>query len=76
MTFEFLGVPIGGIGCGTINRGWKGDFCRWSLKPGIYTYDVVEANQVMEMLAMSLFITWCNKPVFNVYFRALNLRPL
>ncbi|XP_038074179.1 non-lysosomal glucosylceramidase-like [Patiria miniata] len=39
------GVPIGGIGCGAINRGWKGEFCRWSLTPGIYTYDIVEANQ-------------------------------
>ncbi|XP_071795230.1 non-lysosomal glucosylceramidase-like [Asterias amurensis] len=39
------GVPIGGIGCGAINRGWKGGFCRWSLNPGIYTYNLVEANQ-------------------------------
>ncbi|XP_072050997.1 non-lysosomal glucosylceramidase-like [Amphiura filiformis] len=42
---SIYGVPIGGIGCGAINRGWKGDFCRWSLTPGIYTYNVVEANQ-------------------------------
>ena len=49
--FNFVkpaGVPIGGIGCGAINRGWKGDFCRWSLRPGIYTYDIVDANQVRE----------------------------
>lgn len=39
------GVPIGGIGCGAIDRGWKGDFCRWSLTPGVYTYDKVEINQ-------------------------------
>ncbi|XP_070542370.1 non-lysosomal glucosylceramidase-like isoform X2 [Ptychodera flava] len=39
------GVPVGGIGCGCINRGWKGDFCRWSLTPGMYTYDIVPANQ-------------------------------
>lgn len=39
------GVPLGGIGCGTINRGWKGDFCRWQLKPGIYTYDIPSSDQ-------------------------------
>lgn len=39
------GVPIGGIGAGTINRGWKGDFSRWSLTPGLYTYKTVEVNQ-------------------------------
>nr|XP_054756526.1 non-lysosomal glucosylceramidase-like [Lytechinus pictus] len=39
------GVPVGGIGCGAIDRGWKGDFCRWSLSPGRYTYDNVELNQ-------------------------------
>ncbi|XP_070541626.1 non-lysosomal glucosylceramidase-like, partial [Ptychodera flava] len=42
---QIYGVPVGGIGCGCINRGWKGDFCRWSLTPGIYTYDIVQANQ-------------------------------
>lgn len=24
-----MGVPIGGIGSGAINRGWRGDFCRY-----------------------------------------------
>ncbi|XP_077988859.1 non-lysosomal glucosylceramidase-like [Glandiceps talaboti] len=42
---QIYGVPLGGIGGGSINRGWKGEFCRWSLTPGIYTYDTVEANQ-------------------------------
>lgn len=23
------GVPIGGIGAGSITRGWRGDFVRW-----------------------------------------------
>ena len=39
-------MPLGGIGAGSIGRGWKGDFNRWQLKPGIYTYDVVDVNQV------------------------------
>ncbi|XP_031554727.1 non-lysosomal glucosylceramidase-like [Actinia tenebrosa] len=42
---QVYGVPLGGIGCGTIGRGWKGEFNRWQLKPGMYSYDYVEANQ-------------------------------
>jgi non-lysosomal glucosylceramidase len=40
-----LGVPIGGIGCGTIGRGYRGEFCRFQLKPGLYEYNTVDANQ-------------------------------
>ena len=40
-----LGVPIGGIGGGTIGRGFKGEFCRYALQPGIYKYNTVLANQ-------------------------------
>ncbi|CAH1646576.1 unnamed protein product [Spodoptera littoralis] len=32
------GCPIGGIGGGTIGRGFKGEFCRFQLYPGIYEY--------------------------------------
>lgn len=39
-------MPLGGIGCGSIGRGWKGDFNRWQLTPGMYSYDAVHANQV------------------------------
>ncbi|XP_077870346.1 non-lysosomal glucosylceramidase-like [Saccoglossus kowalevskii] len=42
---QSYGVPLGGIGCGCINRGWKGDFCRWSLIPGMYTHDTVQTDQ-------------------------------
>jgi len=28
-----MGVPLGGIGCGTIGRGWRGDFLRWTILP-------------------------------------------
>lgn len=48
----FAGVPLGGIGCGSIGRGWKGDFNRWQLTPGMYNYTYIEANQVR--LSMSL----------------------
>lgn len=40
------GVPMGGIGCGTIGRSYSGDFCRYQLMPGIYEHETVEANMV------------------------------
>ncbi|XP_049963211.1 non-lysosomal glucosylceramidase [Schistocerca serialis cubense] len=42
---QIYGVPLGGIGCGTIGRGFKGEFCRYQLKPGVYEYALVHANQ-------------------------------
>ena len=38
------GVPCGGIGSGTIGRGTTGEFLRFQINPGIYTYDVVAAD--------------------------------
>ena len=38
------GVPCGGIGSGTIGRGTTGEFLRFQINPGIYTYDVVTAD--------------------------------
>ncbi len=40
-----LGVPLGGLGGGTITRGCRGDFNRWQLKPGDYGYHAVAADQ-------------------------------
>lgn len=42
---QIYGVPIGGIGSGTIGRGYKGEFCRYQLRPGMYEYNIVDANQ-------------------------------
>ncbi|XP_056317295.1 non-lysosomal glucosylceramidase [Danio aesculapii] len=42
---QIYGVPLGGIGGGSITRGWKGEFCRWQLNPGMYHYKTVIANQ-------------------------------
>lgn len=39
------GTPIGGIGSGTIGRGFAGEFCRFNLKPGLYEYNTVVADQ-------------------------------
>uniref|UniRef100_A0AAR2LAB5 Non-lysosomal glucosylceramidase n=1 Tax=Pygocentrus nattereri TaxID=42514 RepID=A0AAR2LAB5_PYGNA len=44
-TILFVGAPLGGIGGGTITRGWKGEFCRWQLNPGMYHYKTVIADQ-------------------------------
>lgn len=43
---QIYGCPIGGIGCGTIGRSFRGDFCRYQLVPGIYEHQSVEANMV------------------------------
>ncbi|GJQ71601.1 hypothetical protein Trydic_g11303 [Trypoxylus dichotomus] len=42
---QIYGVPIGGIGCGSIGRGYRGEFCRFQLRPGRYEYETIEANQ-------------------------------
>uniref|UniRef100_A0A8C1SKV4 Non-lysosomal glucosylceramidase n=1 Tax=Cyprinus carpio TaxID=7962 RepID=A0A8C1SKV4_CYPCA len=42
---QIYGAPLGGIGGGSITRGWRGDFCRWQLNPGMYHYKSVIANQ-------------------------------
>lgn len=40
-----FGVPLGGIGGGSINRGWRGDFRRWTIRPGFVHHQVVYADQ-------------------------------
>ncbi len=39
------GVPIGGMGCGSIGRGYKGDFARWHLRTGAHEYYPSLPNQ-------------------------------
>lgn len=41
----YMGVPLGGLGSGTITRGWQGDFPRWQMQPGMYRYATVPADQ-------------------------------
>ncbi|GMH54079.1 hypothetical protein TrRE_jg11970 [Triparma retinervis] len=38
------GVPLGGVGGGSIGRGVRGEFRRWSLYPGRYRHTVVEGD--------------------------------
>ncbi|MGB4678382.1 MAG: non-lysosomal glucosylceramidase [Aggregatilineales bacterium] len=40
-----MGVPLGGLGGGSITRGWLGDFVRWQMQPGITHYRSVPADQ-------------------------------
>uniref|UniRef100_A0A182NUN0 Uncharacterized protein n=1 Tax=Anopheles dirus TaxID=7168 RepID=A0A182NUN0_9DIPT len=42
---QIYGAPLGGIGAGTIGRGFAGEFCRYQLRPGLYEYNTVHANQ-------------------------------
>ncbi|KAG4076220.1 hypothetical protein HA402_014769 [Bradysia odoriphaga] len=42
---QMFGAPIGGIGGGTIGRGYAGEFSRFQLRPGIYEHNTVHANQ-------------------------------
>jgi non-lysosomal glucosylceramidase len=39
------GVPLGGMGGGSIGRGWRGDFRRWMMRPGKFFYKSVAADQ-------------------------------
>lgn len=41
---QIYGVPIGGIGTGTIGRSYTGEFTRFQLVPGIYEHETAKAN--------------------------------
>jgi len=53
------GVPLGGIGSGSITRGYRGDFTRFQLIPGRYEYNEVLANQFLVTIRRR------NKTVFS-----------
>lgn len=42
---SIYGCPLGGIGCGTVGRGYRGEFCRFQMLPGLYDHHIVQANQ-------------------------------
>lgn len=52
----YQGVPLGGIGGGSIGRGWRGDFRRWQLRPGVIYNPPVWADQ------FSLFVQRGDRP--------------
>ncbi|KAJ4751721.1 Non-lysosomal glucosylceramidase [Rhynchospora pubera] len=47
------GVPLGGIGAGSIGRSYKGDFQRWQLFPGVCEDKPVPANQFSVFVSRS-----------------------
>ena len=49
--FNDTGAPIGGIGSGTIGRGYRGEFCRFQMVPGMYEHNTVEEDQVNKHIA-------------------------
>lgn len=40
-----LGAPLGGLGSGSVTRGWRGSFNRWHLQAGMVEYRPVTADQ-------------------------------
>lgn len=62
---QIYGCPIGGIGCGTIGRSFKGDFCRYQLIPGIYEHESIDAN---------LFTVCVRRKGVTVYQQALSTK--
>ncbi len=51
-----MGVPLGGIGSGSITRGWRGGFRRWQMRPGFIQLGEVFADQ------FSLYVEHENQP--------------
>jgi non-lysosomal glucosylceramidase len=62
---QIYGVPLGGIGTGSIGRSFLGDFCRYQLIPGLYEHNLVESN---------MFIVNIRKKCSTVYQQALTIR--
>jgi non-lysosomal glucosylceramidase len=58
-----MGVPLGGLGGGSITRGWRGDFVRWQLQAGIVNHETVLADQ---------FSLWTQRPGEESYSLVLN----
>lgn len=48
-----MGVPLGGLGGGSLVRGFRGDFNRWQMQPGMVHYGAVPADQ---------FSLWVQRP--------------
>ncbi|ONK57752.1 uncharacterized protein A4U43_C09F3730 [Asparagus officinalis] len=52
-TTSCQGVPLGGIGAGSIGRSYRGDFQRWQLFPGVREDKSVLANQFSVFVSRS-----------------------
>lgn len=61
-----MGVPLGGLGGGTVTRGFRGDFVRWQLQAGMVHYGALAADQ---------FSLWAQRPGQPARAIVLNPRP-
>ncbi len=61
-----MGVPLGGLGGGTVTRGFRGDFIRWQMQAGMVHYGAVAADQ---------FSLWAQRPAQPPQAMVLNPRP-
>ncbi|XP_037079979.1 non-lysosomal glucosylceramidase-like isoform X2 [Pollicipes pollicipes] len=48
---QIYGVPLGGIGSGTMGRGFRGEFTRFQMRPGLYDYGTADADQFIVSVA-------------------------
>ena len=62
---EFHGVPIGGLGTGSIGRTYRGDVARWHLEVGRHRHEAVAAD------GFSLFVGGPEGPRRAVVLSAL-----
>ncbi|CAF4494167.1 unnamed protein product [Rotaria socialis] len=56
---QIYGAPLGGLGCGTIGRGFRGEFCRYQLVPGLYEFQTVETNTFTVCIRRRHTTTYC-----------------
>jgi non-lysosomal glucosylceramidase len=61
---QVYGVPLGGVGTGSIGRSYTGEFLRYQIIPGIYEHESVDAN---------LFTVCIRKKSNTVYQQALTV---
>jgi non-lysosomal glucosylceramidase len=59
------GVPLGGMGSGSISRGFRGEFKNWHIIPGLCETSPVMENQFSVMLSSSFCCCWLINLVYG-----------
>ena len=74
---QIYGVPMGGIGTGTIGRSFTGEFTRYQLVPGIYEHETCEANMFTVCLRRKKHTVYqqalCTKRIKQKGFKSWNM---
>jgi non-lysosomal glucosylceramidase len=65
----WAGLPLGGLGAGSIGRTWRGDFARWHLDVGSHRFESLPANQ------FSVFVSQNGQSQAHVLSTAAPERP-